>query len=76
MESQTLLQIYRTGRVNGLRVLTVTRKGAAKATVLLAPMTAEVLDVYVGNRTAGPLFTTRTREVGTARRHGGPFVAV
>jgi len=44
----------------GHRVLRVTRKGGKQATIPLAPRTAEAVDVYVGDRTAGPLFVTAT----------------
>ena len=44
----------------GHRVLKITRKGGKVATVPLAPRTAEAVDIYVGDRTTGPLFITRT----------------
>ncbi len=44
----------------GHRVLYVTRKGGTKATVPLAPRTAEALDAYLAGRTSGPLFVTST----------------
>ncbi len=40
------------------RVLCVRRKGGRRATVPLAPRTAEAVDRYVGERTTGPLFVT------------------
>lgn len=48
------------GDERGHRVLYVTRKGGKKATVPLAPRTAEAVDGYVGVRTTGPLFATVT----------------
>ena len=42
----------------GHRVLRITRKGGKKATVPLAPRTAEAVESYVGDRTTGPLFIT------------------
>jgi len=48
------------GTERGHRVLYVTRKGGRRATVPLAPKTAEAVEGYVGNRTAGPLFATST----------------
>jgi integrase/recombinase XerD len=48
------------GTERGHRVLYVTRKGGKRATVPLAPRTAEAVDEYVGDRTTGPLFTTAT----------------
>jgi integrase/recombinase XerD len=48
------------GAERGHRVLCVTRKGGRRATVVLAPVTARVLDDYLAGRTSGPLFTTAT----------------
>jgi len=42
----------------GHRVLRIRRKGGKTATVPLAPRTAEAVEVYVGDRTTGPLFVT------------------
>lgn len=42
------------------RVLFITRKGGKRATVPLAPRTAETLDAYLAGRTTGPLFATST----------------
>ncbi len=42
----------------GHRVLKIKRKGGKSATVPLAPRTAEAVDVYLGDRTTGPLFET------------------
>lgn len=44
----------------GHKVLRITRKGGARATVPLAPRTAEAVDAYVGDRITGPLFVTAT----------------
>jgi len=44
----------------GHRVLFITRKGGKRATVPLAPRTAETLDAYLAGRTTGPLFATST----------------
>jgi site-specific recombinase XerD len=44
----------------GHRVLFITRKGGKRATVPLAPRTAETLDAYLAGRTSGPLFATST----------------
>jgi site-specific recombinase XerD len=46
----------------GHRVLLVTRKGGKKATIPMAPRTAEAVDAYVGERVTGPLFVTVTRK--------------
>jgi len=48
------------GSERGHRTLAITRKGGKKATVPLAPRTAAASDGYVGDRTGGPLFQTRT----------------
>ena len=42
----------------GHRVLMITRKGGKKATIPLAPRTAEAVDAYVSGRVTGPLFIT------------------
>ena len=42
----------------GHRVLKIKRKVGKTATVPLAPRTAEAVDVYLGDRTTGPLFET------------------
>jgi integrase/recombinase XerD len=44
----------------GHQVLIVTRKGGKKATIPMAPRTAESVDTYAGHRTTGPLFVTAT----------------
>ena len=44
----------------GHRVLRITRKGGKKSTIPLAPRTSEALDAYLGERNAGPLFSTST----------------
>jgi integrase/recombinase XerD len=46
----------------GHRVLRIKRKGGQRSTIPLAPRTAEAVDTYVGDRTDGPLFVTRTGE--------------
>jgi integrase/recombinase XerD len=50
------------GTERGHRVLVIKRKGGKRATVPLAPRTAEAVEGYVGERTVGPLFITRTGE--------------
>jgi site-specific recombinase XerD len=44
----------------GHRVLRITRKGGKRATVPLAPRTADALDTYLNERSSGPLFATAT----------------
>lgn len=44
----------------GHHVVRITRKGGKRATVPLAPRTAEAVEDYVGDRETGPLFTTAT----------------
>jgi site-specific recombinase XerD len=46
------------GTERGHRVLRITRKGGKKATIPLAPRTAEAVESYVGDRINGPLFVT------------------
>lgn len=46
------------GTERGHRTLRITRKGARRATVVLAPVTARALDDYLGERDSGPLFIT------------------
>jgi integrase/recombinase XerD len=46
------------GTERGHRTLRITRKGARRATVVLAPVTARALDDYLGDRQSGPLFIT------------------
>ena len=42
----------------GHRTLRIVRKGGKRVTIPLAPRTARALDLYVGERTVGPLFVT------------------
>ena len=49
------------GTERGHQVMYVIRKGGRRATVPLAPRTAEAVQAYVGDRTTGPLFVTATR---------------
>jgi integrase/recombinase XerD len=44
----------------GHKTITVTLKGGATAKKALPPVTAHALEVYLGGRTTGPLFSTRT----------------
>jgi integrase/recombinase XerD len=59
----------------GHRVLRIKRKGGKGSTIPLAPRTAEAVESYVGDRTAGPLFVTvsgrRWHRQGRGRRSGG-----
>ena len=48
------------GYERGHRTLRVTRKGGKASTVPLAPRTAAAVDRLVGDREAGPIFSTRT----------------
>jgi len=50
------------GVERGHRVLRIERKGGKRATVPLAPRTAEAIGGYTDDRTTGPLFVTRTGE--------------
>ena len=58
----------------GHRNLAITRKGGKVVTIPLAPRTARVIDLAIGERASGPLFTAADRRrldrhaaVGTAR---------
>jgi site-specific recombinase XerD len=42
----------------GHRTLRIVRKGGKHVTIPLAPRTARALDLYVGERSVGPIFTT------------------
>ncbi len=54
-----------TGR--GHRTLAITRKGGKKAVIPLAPRTARGIDLVIGERCEGPIFTT---PAGQRDRHG------
>ena len=45
------------GLERGHRTLVITRKGGKVVTIPLAPRTARAIDLAIGERTAGPLFT-------------------
>jgi hypothetical protein len=46
------------GTERGHRTLAITRKGGEKAVIPLAPRTARAIDLAVGERCEGPIFTT------------------
>lgn len=46
------------GEERGHRTLSVVRKGERRQLVPLAPMTADAIDAYLGERVTGPLFIT------------------
>lgn len=48
------------GYDRGHRVITVVRKRGKTAKLPLPPLTVDALDTYLGDRTEGPLFLTRT----------------
>lgn len=48
------------GHDQGHRVLRLERKGGKRATAPLSPPVVRALEVYIGERTTGPLFTTST----------------
>jgi integrase len=53
------------------RTLVITRKGGKVITIPLAPRTARAVDLAIGERTSGPLFTGRTGGGWTGTvRHG------
>jgi len=52
------IDVDHVGEERGHRVVSITRKGGKRATIPLAPRTAEAVAELVGVRTAGPLFAT------------------
>ncbi len=48
------------GTERGHRTITITRKGGRRATVPLAPRTAQAVETMVAGRNGGPLFATST----------------
>src|SRR5712691_5623575 len=48
------------GTERGHRTLAITRKGGKKAVIPLAPRTARAIDLAIGERCEGPIFTTAT----------------
>jgi integrase/recombinase XerD len=46
------------GTERGHRTLAITRKGGKKAVIPLAPRTARAIDLAIGERCEGPIFTT------------------
>jgi integrase len=47
------------GLERGHRTLTITRKGGKVVTIPLAPRTARAIELYVGERSEGPVFVNR-----------------
>jgi integrase/recombinase XerD len=74
----TGIDIDNLGIERGHRTLVVTRKGGKVVTMPLAPRTARAIDLAIGERTEGPIFTgpdgRRLDRHGAARivRRGGP----
>jgi len=60
------------GLERGHRTLVITRKGGKVVTIPLAPRTARAIDLAIGERTEGPLFTTA--DGGRLDRHGAARV--
>ena len=56
------------GTARGHRTLAITGKGAKKAVIPLAPRTARAVDLAIGDRCEGPIFTTAAGE--RLGRHG------
>ncbi len=56
------------GTERGHRNLAITRKGGNKAIIPLAPVTARAIDLAIGERCEGPIFTTATGQ--KLDRHG------
>ena len=53
----TSADIEHLGLERGHRTLVITRKGGKVVTIPLAPRTARAVDLVIGERTGGPLFT-------------------
>jgi integrase/recombinase XerD len=56
------------GTERGHRTLAITRKGGKKAVIPLAPRTARAIDLAIGERCEGPIFTTQAGQ--RLDRHG------
>lgn len=56
------------GTERGHRTLAITRKGGKRAVIPLAPRTARAIDLAIGERCEGPIFTTRAGK--RLDRHG------
>jgi hypothetical protein len=56
------------GTERGRRTLAITRKGGKRAVIPLAPRTARAIDLAIGERCEGPIFTTTAGE--RLDRHG------
>jgi integrase/recombinase XerD len=54
------------GLERGHRTLTILRKGGKIVTIPLAPRTARAIDLAIGERSQGPIFTAPTAAVSTA----------
>jgi integrase/recombinase XerD len=54
----TSANIEALGTERGHRTLAITRKGGKKAVIPLAPRTARAIDLTIGERCEGPIFTT------------------
>jgi len=59
------------GTERGHRTLAITRKGGKKAVIPLAPRTARAIDLTIGERCEGPIFTTPPGSGSTGTRPGG-----
>lgn len=52
--------------------MAIVRKGGKHVTIPLAPRTCRTLDLYIGERVAGPIFVGRTVAGWTATPRTGP----
>ncbi len=69
MSEATGADIEALGTERGHRTLAITRKGGKKAVIPLAPRTARAIDLAIGERCEGPIFTNTGRAAaGPARR--------
>jgi integrase/recombinase XerD len=54
--------------VFGYRTLAITGKGGKKAVIPLAPRTGRAIDLAIGERCEGPIFTSLAAAAGPSRR--------
>ena len=67
----TSADIEALGTERGHRTLAITRKGGKKAVIPLAPRTARAIDLTIGERCEGPIFSTRPGSGWTGTEPGG-----
>jgi integrase len=71
----TSANIEALGTERGYPTLAITRKGGKKAVIPLAPRTARAIDLAIGERCEGPIFTTLSGQRLTGTPPGGSSAA-